>query len=290
MATARHHAGEQREGLDIGMLAVAALAAVAAAVVTSKLWPGGALISTAMTPIIVTLVKEWLRRPAERISAVSAKAPDLAARVVAPARGSARPQARTSRTRVAEAPSVPTPRGEGVVLPAAGGPAADTPPAQTFVEPAPGTSSQYRLYRRRAPHWRIAVVTGLVAFAVAALAITIPELVLGGAVAGNGNTTVFGGGSHGASQGSSEGQKKADGTRSSDGRAAPARQHQTSTPQPAGKTTQPSTGSSQSPSRPSTQQSPSGSPSQSAPSTPSPSTSGQASPGSGPGSPPSSGP
>jgi len=256
--------------LDIGMLAVAAIAAVAAAVVTSKLWPGGTLISTAMTPVIVTLVKEWLRKPAERISAVSAKAPQAAARVVAPTRGA---------PSLSGAPR----RGDRVVVPPSGSPAAGTPPEETFAEPAPGASSAYRLYRRRPPHWRLAAITGLLAFVVAALAITVPELVLGGSVAGKGSTTVFGGGSQRSSQEKGASQKTSGAKPSGDGRTTSGNQQQKqgSAPSPAGKSAQPSTGSSSS--RPSTQQSPapSGSPSQSAPSTPAPSPSGQGSAGSG---------
>ncbi len=289
MATARHNGGERREGLDIGLLAAAALAAVAAAVVTSKLWPGGTLISTALTPVIVALVKEWLRKPAERISAVSAKAPDLAARVVAPTRGAPRVEPQTARAAEAAPPAVPTAQGERVVVPPAGSPAAGTPPEETFVERAPSTASPYRLYRRRSPHWRLAAVTGLLAFAVAALAITVPELVLGGAVAGKGDTTVFGGGSQHSSQAKPDGQNKSDGEQSGDRRTTSQPRQQQSTPKPTSKPTQPSKGSSPSP--PTAQQPPSssGSSGQSPPSTSAPPPPGQGSPSSGSTPPPSGG-
>lgn len=287
MATARHNGGERREGLDIGMLAVAALAAVAAALVTSKLWPGGTLISTAMTPVIVTLVKEWLRKPAERISAVSAKAPDLAARVVAPTRGAPRVEPRTARAAEMAPPSVPTRHGERVVVPPAGSPAAETPPEETFVRSAPSTASPYRLYRRRSPHWRLAAVTGLLAFVVAALAITVPELVFGGAVAGKGSTTVFGGGSQHSSQSKPEGQKKSDGQRPGDRRTTTQSSPQQSTPKPTSKTPQPPNGSSPTPSTAPQSPPSSGTSGQSAPSTSAPSPQGQGAPSSGSTSPPS---
>jgi hypothetical protein len=219
MGAAGHNGGERREGVDIGTLAVAAIAAVAAAVVTSKLWPGGTMLSTAMTPVIVAVVKEWLRKPAERISAVSAKAPEVAARVIAPARtGGSEGTAPvgSAPARVAEAaPTVPADGGERVVVPPVGSPAAGTAPEETFLEPAPADApSRYRLYRRRGRHWRLAVVTGLVAFAAAALAITVPELVFGGSVTGNGSTTVFGGGSQGSSPSDKERRKESDAKRS----------------------------------------------------------------------------
>ena len=103
------------------------------------------------------------------------------------------------------------------MLPPAGSPAAGTPPEEMFVEPAPADApSRYRLYRRRGTHWRLAVITGLVAFVVAVLVITLPELVLGGAVGGKGGTTVFGGGSGHSSQTKGGSDKKSDAKRSGD--------------------------------------------------------------------------
>ena len=271
MAAAGHNGGERREGIDIGTLAVAAIAAAAAAVVTSKLWPGATIISTAMTPVIVALVKEWLRRPAERISAVTAKAPEVAARVVGsprqPVSGDRAAPADSRASSLADAaPSVPTREGRKAVLPPAGSPAAGTPAEEMFVEPAPADApSRYRLYRRRGAHWRLAVITGLVAFMVAVLVITLPELVLGGAVGGKGGTTVFGGGAGHSSQTKDDGAGKSGAKRSRDGsstsegqqKQAPAK----SSSQPAPQTN----GSSSSKQAPSS----SSSPTQSTPSAPS---------------------
>src|SRR4051812_5905996 len=47
---------EARSGVDLSTLIVAALAAAIAAMVTSRLWHAGTLFSTAMTPVIVSLV------------------------------------------------------------------------------------------------------------------------------------------------------------------------------------------------------------------------------------------
>ena len=54
-------------------------------------------------------------------------------------------------------------------------------------------------------HVRIAVITGLVAFLIAAAALTLPELIFGGSVTGGGrNTTYFGGGSSTSDKGESQ--------------------------------------------------------------------------------------
>ena len=48
--------------------------------------------------------------------------------------------------------------------------------------------------RRLGRHWRVAVVTGLLGFLVAAVVLTVPELVAGGSASGgNRGTTLFGG-------------------------------------------------------------------------------------------------
>jgi hypothetical protein len=56
-----------RSGFNPVTLAIAAVSAVAAAIVVSKIWSGGTLMATAMTPVIVAVVKEMLERPAQKI-------------------------------------------------------------------------------------------------------------------------------------------------------------------------------------------------------------------------------
>src|SRR3954453_15201924 len=53
--------------LDLGTLTIAAVASAAAAFVTSPVWPAGTLWSAAASPVIVALVKEGLRPPANRL-------------------------------------------------------------------------------------------------------------------------------------------------------------------------------------------------------------------------------
>ena len=127
------------ESLDLRLLALSSIAAVVAAVVTSALgWEKGTLISAAVTPVIVALTKEGLRRPADRLSGMGR-------------RGDAGPNL------AAEGPT-------------------------------------YRkVYGRRRFRGKLALLTGLAAFVIAVGVLTIPELVAGGAVTGDRETTLFGG-------------------------------------------------------------------------------------------------
>jgi hypothetical protein len=62
-------------GLNLGTLVIAAISAVAAATVVSRLWQPGTVMATAMTPVLVTLIKEALERPARRVSSIAVRPP-----------------------------------------------------------------------------------------------------------------------------------------------------------------------------------------------------------------------
>jgi hypothetical protein len=175
-----------RGDLDLATLVVAALASVIAALVTSRLWANGTLLSTAITPVIVALVKEYAQRPVRAIGS-AAKAPLVAVKEVGPL-----------GTQVRERATVPAEaerRGRVIV--------ADRPDPdeyerlETLVPPGDdaATDSPYRVYRKKSRGrrwWVVGLVTGLVAFVVAAAVITVPELLGGGSVgAGGGRTTLF---------------------------------------------------------------------------------------------------
>ena len=192
-----------RGGVDTSTLFVAAAASVIAAVVSSKLWASGTLVSTAMTPVIVSLLKEYLQRPVEKIHA-AAKAPIVAVRsgstTAVPAlarRGSAPPEAER-RGRLLDEPDGPD--------------SEDYERLDTLMPPGEGVISErpYQVYRKRSDRssrlawWRIGLGTGLVAFVIAAAVITLPELVGGSSVAGTGRTTLF---SHHTSTSSPTSQK-----------------------------------------------------------------------------------
>jgi uncharacterized iron-regulated membrane protein len=119
---------------------------------------------------------------------------------------------------------------------------------------------------RRRLHLKVALVTGLIAFVLAAVVLTVPELVFGGSVASKGHTTLFGGKSNAGSKSSSssEEQAKPDAGKapaqtppSTDGQAQPDSQAQ---PAPDSAPQQ----------QPPAQQAPAPAPSQPAPSAPAP--------------------
>src|SRR5919202_1583253 len=58
-------------GLSLQTLLISACSAVAAATIVPLIWEQGTLVATAMTPVIVALVSEALRKPVERVSAVA---------------------------------------------------------------------------------------------------------------------------------------------------------------------------------------------------------------------------
>ena len=154
---------EKQSGISIQTLVLSSLGAVAAAVIVPLFWDRGTLIATAMTPVIVAVTSEALRRPAEKITAVTPRV------------------TRRSAT------------GAAVRAPEAFDP---LPPDQRDAAPGVRDDDPFEL-RRRAPvrhHWRVALATGAAAFVVAAVALTGSELVFGGpATKDTGRTTLFGG-------------------------------------------------------------------------------------------------
>jgi hypothetical protein len=166
-------AGGGGEGLSLQTLVVAALASAVAAIVVSHLWKDGTVIAAAMTPVIVALVKEMLARPleSELVRKPVQQVGRLASqRIAVPGGIAGRPGGQMD---------VPASTEEETG--AANG--AGTPPIKT-----------YGRTRRRPVHLKIALITGLVAFLIAAAALTLPELLFGGAISSHHSTTLFGGG------------------------------------------------------------------------------------------------
>ena len=169
MSSAPHTASHQapaeprRSGIELSTLLVAGVAAVVATVVVQKIWATGTIWATAFTPIIVALVKEALERPVKRVSAVATRA------AVPP------PLARAART---------------VVQPP---PEAQAPPPPMVMDP---DLTERRVYGSRVGglqrRWKLAVITGLLAFAGVVALFTLPELVAGRSVtAGTSHTHVL---------------------------------------------------------------------------------------------------
>lgn len=154
---------EKKSGISIQTLAISAAAAVAAAVVVPMIWERGTLVATAMTPVIVALVSEALRKPAEAISTVAPRV--------------------TRRSATGAAVRAPE-RFEPL------------PPDERDLEPEVRDDDPFGLRAAPRPrhHWKIALATGVVAFVIAAVFLTSSELVFGGpATRDNGRTTLFGG-------------------------------------------------------------------------------------------------
>ena len=164
-------AQQQSSGISVQTLAISASAAVAAAVVVPMVWERGTILATAMTPVIVALVSEGLRRPAEKIT--------------------------TATSRVARRPGAPPGPEPFDPLPEEerGGPTQEEERGGPTQEDDPFGLRERPPVRR---HWRLAVVTGLVAFVLAVTALTMSELVFGGAATrDSARTTIFGGGRDG---------------------------------------------------------------------------------------------
>jgi hypothetical protein len=144
-------------GISIQTLVISALAAVAAAVIVPLIWERGTLLATAMTPVIVALVSEGLRKPAEKITAANPLATRRSATGAA----------------VRDPGFDPLPAGER---------------AEPVREDDP---FELRAKSRVTHHWKLALATGAAAFAIAVVALTASELVLGGPATREGGRTTF---------------------------------------------------------------------------------------------------
>jgi hypothetical protein len=160
-------------GIDLLTLAITAIASGAAAYLVSKIWPPGALASAAVTPVLVALFREGLMRPAKVVTQA------------VPVRGLVRSAPGPAGTQVHES-SPPE--------------SAPAPPAPPELERVPQQGEVTYHSAGRARRWRLAIVTGLLGFLVAAVVFTVPELVSGRAASGGGATTLFGGHSGASTQ------------------------------------------------------------------------------------------
>ena len=183
---------DARRGSRISLetLIIASLASAAAAFAASRIWGTGTLISAAVTPVVVALVSEFLRRPVQTVAA------SASAKQVRKVRGVPAIRKRTIAAPgdpmgVNADPAIPaeqrSPSGQAAPRRRVEPPAAITP----NVEPIKyyGKADTWR------PRWRPAVVTGLVAFAIVVALYTVPDLLAGRSITGNGQPTTFFGGS-----------------------------------------------------------------------------------------------
>ncbi len=170
-------------GLSIQTLLISAAAAVAAATIVPMIWEQGTILATAMTPVIVALVSEGLRKPVETVKTVAPRVSrrsgtGAAVRRFDPAAAGTRDPERVGA------------RGEG---PERFDP---LPPHRRDEAPALREDDPFglRTARRPRPRLKIALITGALAFVIAAGVVTASELALfGGSVSSDRRTSLFGG-------------------------------------------------------------------------------------------------
>jgi hypothetical protein len=159
-------------GLSVTTLTIASASSLVAALVVSKVWGGGTLFGAALTPVIVAVVSEGLRKPAHVIGTVrQTRATPVYDPVAEGRRGMAEGDLSRARpARPGEAPERRVHRASG----------------------AAGSRSEAR-DRTPVPRRRLmlAVATGLVAFVVAGFVLTGSELVLGNSVVSSSKRTTF---------------------------------------------------------------------------------------------------
>jgi hypothetical protein len=158
---------EQSGGLSITTLLVASGSAAAAAVIVPLFWEKGSLVAAAITPVIVALTSEGLKKPVEKVQTVGVW------------------------RRTPEGTAVRQPGGRDFEVHDPEEERLEVDPARSddpfgLREPERGGF----FTRRRVI---IALVTGLLAFGIAAVVVTAGELTFGGSTSSGSRTTFFGG-------------------------------------------------------------------------------------------------
>jgi hypothetical protein len=135
-------------GLSVTTLAIASASSVAAAYIIHTFWTGGVILGAGITPVIVAIVSESLKKPTQRFTAI---------------REERRTRSQLSRRTPADVPVAPPPELE---------------------RPDPfgiwQDEHEHRFHKVGGRRLRLAIVTGLLAFAVAVLVVTSADLVFGG--------------------------------------------------------------------------------------------------------------
>jgi hypothetical protein len=173
------------DGISVQTLIIASVASAAAALLTSFFWESGTVFSAALTPVLVTLLGEALKKPAATITQVRARRTSATRERTGAGAGRSEPVGPPSgpgaEPGLGREPAPRTSNGSGT-YPPNGGRVAERPSRPT-------------IYRRRRLNVRLAMVTGAVAFLIAGVALTVPELIAGQSLAGQGGRTTLGGGS-----------------------------------------------------------------------------------------------
>jgi hypothetical protein len=177
----------QGGGVSITTLLIAGASSAAAAFIVQTFWQTGTVFAAAMTPVIVALVSETLKKPVEVVSAVRVR--------------------RTPAGTALLDPVEPEPDPDEPFDPLAPLPTEELEAALTDA-PRP-QRTQHRRRRLTARQWKIGIATGLIAFFCAAAVVTASELaIFGDSVSSGDRRTTFFGGSHSSSSSSSDQDKE----------------------------------------------------------------------------------
>jgi hypothetical protein len=160
---------EKSGGLSVTTLLIASASAAAAAVVVPLFWERGSIVAAAITPVIVTLVSESLRAPVTKVQEVGVWRRTPQGTAVREPAGRDFEPADPEEERIDVDPQHP-----------------DDPFG--LYEDERGGGGFFT--RRKVT---IALVTGLIAFAIAAVVVTAGELTFGDSTSSGSKTTFFGG-------------------------------------------------------------------------------------------------
>jgi hypothetical protein len=191
MASPRTSEREEERRFNLRTLVIASAASATAAVVTSQLWIAGTWIAAASTPILVTLISELLHRPTDRIAErLTTDRPALRRHRVEPSETAAPPSADEPAP-----PREPAPSG-GPVDPGAA-------PVRVY-------RSSATTPRRRKIAVGAVLGTSALALLIAVVALTVPELLAGGAIGkSDSRTTLFRGDRESKSSGKNNDKQQA---------------------------------------------------------------------------------
>lgn len=166
-APPRSHEREEQRRLNLRTLAIASLASATAAIVTSQFWKGGTPIAAAVTPVIVALVSEMLHRPTEAIARrITSEGPALEPDPDAPL---LRKDPVSPRDTAREMPRRESP---------------SEPPVKVY-----GRKPERPARRKIAVG--VVATTAVLAFVIAAAALTVPELITGHSITGRDRNTTL---------------------------------------------------------------------------------------------------
>ena len=176
-------------GISVQTLIIASVASASAALLTSFFWESGTVFSAALTPVLVTLLSEALKKPAATITQVRARRTS-SSRATGERAGAGVRRAEPGgpysgsggEPALGQESALRTSNGSGHYPPNGAGAAERPVPRPT-------------VYRRRRLNVRLALVTAAVAFLIAGVALTVPELIVGQSLAGQSGRTTLGGGS-----------------------------------------------------------------------------------------------